>query len=341
MSPDRTTITRAEAIRRRKEEEQKRREQLTLRNVNKPKPAPAPRATARSKSAWTDVPKSASSVTTNRIRRSYDMAESAPFRQARRLNTPNLPGINIQMPRIRFGPRWISFFLTVLCLSILYLMLNTNPFIVYNSDISGNNRINAQEIQSVLGVENQSIVTINPTQIESNILAAFPDVSTVKVNLNIPNGVNVKIEEREPVAVWQQQSGETFWVDAFGYKFQQRGQVDGLPIIMAAGDPPVSIIENTDQVVGVKPFLPDDLSKTITALSMNLPEGSNLVFDPQYGLGWNDPKGWKVFFGHSYQESALKLQVYQIMLDHLAKENIQPTMISVEYPNAPFYRVEQ
>jgi len=110
---------------------------------------------------------------------------------------------------------------------------------------------------------------------------------------------------------------------------------------MAAGDPQVIPVENTEQFVGVKPFLPDDLSKTITALSMNLPEGSNLVFDPQYGLGWNDPKGWKVFFGHSYQESALKLQVYQIMLDHLAKENIQPTMISVEYPNAPFYRVEQ
>ena len=33
MSPDRTTITRAEAIRRRKDEEQKQREKLTQRNI--------------------------------------------------------------------------------------------------------------------------------------------------------------------------------------------------------------------------------------------------------------------------------------------------------------------
>jgi cell division protein FtsQ len=341
MSPDRTTITRAEAIRRRKEEEQNRREQLTLRNVAKPKPAPAAKTSARAKSGWSDTTRSVSPSATNRIRRSYDMAASAPFRQTRRAAVHNLPEINIRMPRIGYGPRWLSIFIALFCLLDLYFMLNSSPFIVSNAEISGNNRINTQEIQSVLGIENQSVVSINPTQIESNILASFPDVASASVSVDIPNGVHVMVEERVPVAVWQQQSGETFWVDSLGYKFQPRGQVDGLPIIMANGNPPVNPNEDSEKEPVLQPFLPADLSKTIEVLSQNLPQGSNLVFDPQYGLGWNDPKGWKVFFGHSYQDSTLKLQVYQSMLDHLAKENIQPAMISVEYPNAPFYRVEQ
>jgi hypothetical protein len=37
----------------------------------------------------------------------------------------------------------------------------------------------------------------------------------------------------------------------------------------------------------------------------------------------------------------LKYQVYQSMIDYLTKNNIQPNLISVEYPSAPFYRVEQ
>lgn len=341
MSPDRTTITRAEAVRRRKEEEQKRREQLTLRNVARPKPAPAPKPASRSGSNWFDSSRSASVATTNRIRRSYDMAASSPFQHTRRVNTSGLPHINFSMPHIGYGPRWLSFFIALFCLLDLYLMLNMSPFIVYNADILGNERVSAQEIQSVLGVENQSVVSINPTQVESNILAAFPDISAARVELNIPNGVTVSVQERVPVVIWQQQNGETFWVDALGYKFQPRGQVDGLPVIMAAGNPPMAVTEETETAVGAQPFMPVELSKTIEAVSLNLPEGSNLIFDPQYGLGWNDPKGWKVFFGHVNNDNALKLQVYQSMLDHLAKENIQPTMISVEYPNAPFYRVEQ
>jgi hypothetical protein len=75
-------------------------------------------------------------------------------------------------------------------------------------------------------------------------------------------------------------------------------------------------------------------------LSPLVPQDATLVFDPAYGLGWSDPRGWRVYFGHSDGDADLKYQVYQAMLDYLTKNNIQPTLISVEYPTAPFYRVE-
>ena len=40
-------------------------------------------------------------------------------------------------------------------------------------------------------------------------------------------------------------------------------------------------------------------------------------------------------------DNGLKIKVYQNMLDYLSKKKIKPVLISVEYPNAPFYRVEQ
>ena len=77
------------------------------------------------------------------------------------------------------------------------------------------------------------------------------------------------------------------------------------------------------------------------AISSYLPKGAQLIFDPQYGLGWNDPQGWKVFFGNSNDNIALKYQVYQSMLAFLGKKSLKPTLINVEYPNAPFYQMAQ
>ena len=343
MSPDRTTITRAEAIRLRKEEEQKQREKLVHRNVSKPRQAPAPKTPARPKTVSPAANHGAAQASTSRWQRRYDIAMSTPRGNAktgRAVHTSKAPVITFSMPHISYGPRWLSFFIALFCFLDLYLMLNMDPFIVHNAEISGNNRITTQQIQEVLRVANEPAATLNPEQIQVNILAAFPDISDAQVEVNLPNSVVISVEERTPVAAWQQ-DGQVVWVDAMGYAFPPRGKVDKLPTISAAGAPPAPAEIDPSQLIGARPFLPADLSKAIETLSPSLPQGAALVFDPQYGLGWNDPKGWKVYFGHSNGDNLLKLQVYKTVLEDLSKKNIQPILISVEYPNAPFYRVEQ
>jgi hypothetical protein len=353
MSPDRTTITRAEAIRRRKEEDQKRREKLTPKNVSNPKPAPTPKTNTRfakqiaERSKSLAKPKVASSTYTHSVSpapasrwsRRYDIAMSAPYGKSQNFNAPKVPSISFTMPHISYGPRWLSFFIALFCLVDLYLMLTIDPFIVHDADILGNKRVSTQAIQDMLRIANLPAAFLDPALIQTNILASFPDITTVKVEVNIPNSVVISIDERIPMAAWQQE-GQTVWVDALGYAFPPRGQVEKLPTITAKGAPPPPNIDPM-QPSGARPFLPTDLCKAIEILTPNLPQGAVLIFDPQYGLGWSDPRGWQVYFGHSIGNNATKLQVYQTMLDHLSKKNIQPILISVEYPNAPFYRVEQ
>jgi cell division protein FtsQ len=152
--------------------------------------------------------------------------------------------------------------------------------------------------------------------------------------------VIVTVSERQPVVAWMQ-DGQTAWVDAQGYAFPPRGQVDGLATVTSAGAPPIPANLDLNQKIGARPFLTSELSAAIVTLAPSLPEGASLIFDPNYGLGWSDPRGWRVYFGHSNGDATLKFQVYQSMVDYLTQQDVQPTLISVEYPNAPFYRVEQ
>jgi cell division protein FtsQ len=351
MSPDRTTITRAEAIRRRKEEEQKRRDKMAPRTTSKPKPAAKPKAAAKPKlkliparkpaarpKAERAAPRALSPVSTSRLRHRYDIAMSTPYGRAETYNRPKARAIS--MPKISVGPRLLSFLVAVLCATGLYYMFSMDPFIVKDASILGNSRVGVNQIASILGVANQPAALLNPAQIEYNILATFPDISTASVEVELPARVVVTVSERQPVVAWQQ-DGQTAWVDAQGYAFPPRGQVAGLVTVTSAGAPPTPTNVNIAQTVGARPFLTSDLSAAIVTLSPLVPQGATLVFDPAYGLGWSDPRGWKVYFGHSTGDAVLKFQVYQSMLDYLAKNNIQPALINVEYPNAPFYRVEQ
>ena len=63
-----------------------------------------------------------------------------------------------------------------------------------------------------------------------------------------------------------------------------------------------------------------------------------MIYDPKYGMGWQDPHGWSVYFGQNTQDIAMKEKVYQAILDTITKQGIQPTLISVEYLDAPFYK---
>ena len=359
MSPDRTTITRAEAIRRRKEEEEKRRGKIAPKPISKPKPAPKPKPVAKPKpkpksvvkpklisahkpaarpKAERAAPRSLSPVSTSRLRHRYDIAMSAPYNRAGSYNQPKAPAIS--MPKISIGPRLLSFLLAALCAAGLYYMFSMDPFIVRDASIRGNNRVGVQEIANILGVANQPAVLLNPAQIEYNILATFPDIASASIEIDLPARVVVTVSERQPVVAWLQ-DGQTTWVDAQGYGFAPRGDVAGLVTVTSAGAPPTPTNLDIAQTVGARSFLTSDLSAAIVTLSPLLPQGAALVFDPGYGLGWSDTRGWRVYFGHSNGDAAMKYQVYQSMIDYLAKHNIQPTLISVEYPNAPFYRVEQ
>ena len=90
-----------------------------------------------------------------------------------------------------------------------------------------------------------------------------------------------------------------------------------------------------------KPIADPELILTILNLANMTPAGTSIAYDPRYGLGWVDPKGWKVYFGFNMVGLDSKLAQYAGIVTNLSNQGIQPKIISIQYPYAPFYRLEQ
>ena len=78
--------------------------------------------------------------------------------------------------------------------------------------------------------------------------------------------------------------------------------------------------------------------QAILTLAPKIPAGMPMIYDPNYGMGWQDARGWSVYFGQTTRDVPMKLVVYQSIVDSLTSQGIQPTLISVEYLDAPFYK---
>jgi hypothetical protein len=114
----------------------------------------------------------------------------------------------------------------------------------------------------------------------------------------------------------------------------------GLLLVAALAAPPGGIAP-ADDPLSPPPFVSPDLVQAIQTLAPNAPPGAPLIYHPDHGLGWSDAQGWQVFFGVDAQDMALKFQVYQSLVLSLTGRNIYPAFISVEHPDAPFYRMAE
>jgi hypothetical protein len=263
-----------------------------------------------------------------RGRKGYDFAFSLG-RTSVRAPAINLPAL---------GSRWVSAGLTLLLGILLYTLWTANTFTVTAAEVSGNQRLDSTEVNAALGMVGQSIFKAVPSQIEKNLRAAFPDLERVSVRVGLPNHISVSLVERGPVLAWFQ-GDKTTWIDPSGVAFVPRGNVEGLIQVDASGDPPAPQVQDDSQesLLG-RPFMSPALVQAILALSPQIPDGAPMIYDPEYGMGWQDPRGWSVYFGQDTQDIEMKKNVYQAITDSFTRQGIQPTLISVAYLDAPFYK---
>lgn len=311
-------LSRAEQVRlRRRQDTQKRQKQSTLRATR-----PLPMVTSRNAAP-------VKRMTTPGTRRRFQAAFS-------------MPGIQVHMPSIsmpHFEPGWrlLSFFVSLLLGASLYLAWTLPVFRVVTANITGNQRISAGEINGVLNSTGQPVFMLLPADLESRLRINYPELASVKVAISLPNTINVNVVERQPVILWQQNGGYT-WVDGNGVAFRPRGTADNLINITALAAPAPGLPSTSDPLSPI-PYLTTDTVKAIRTLAANLPPGTAMIYDPRNGLGWTDSRGWQVFFGTDAKDMALKLQVYQSLVTSLSSRGITPAFISVQYVNAPYYRM--
>jgi len=251
-----------------------------------------------------------------------------------------LNGMGFSIQSLRGNWRVTSLLIAALLGLIIYVALTLPYLHVSSATVLGNNRLSAEDINAVLGVNGESIFMIRPEQVSTRLLMNFPEVESAQVHVYLPNQVQVTVTERQPVILWQQDGGMT-WIDSTGVAFRPSGLVTGLVMVNGLGMPPVVNDVPAEEQFGPKPFVQKELVAAILALAPSVPVDSTMIFDPRYGLGWKDSRGWNAFFGTSLKDMPLKARVYQSLVTSLIERGKIPVLISVAYPNAPYYRMSE
>jgi cell division septal protein FtsQ len=190
-----------------------------------------------------------------------------------------------------------------------------------------------------MGLTGQPIFKVKPMDLENRLRLNYPELVSVKVDVSLPNIVTVTITERQPVIRWEQGGGYT-WVSEDGVAFKPRGELSGLIPVLALSAPPVEGSVSTDPS-NPAPFISTEMVETLKGLSAHAPAGVPILYESGMGFGWNDPRGWRVYFGTKASDVELKMRVYESMVNSLTQRGIRPALINVVYPTAPYYRMIQ
>lgn len=270
----------------------------------------------------------------------------APARGSRRQYQAaiSMPGIEVRMPAINVTSqslkwRLISFALSTALLALLAMAWNSPFFQVSGVEVTGNARVTSAEIAGVLRATDQPSFLLVPANLERQLRINYPEIVSAQVRVGFPNTVSVQVSERTPVIAWQQGNAYT-WIDASGVAFRPQGTADNLVTVSSRQAPPAGAPSPIDPA-GPTPYLSTDLVQAIQQLAPNVPAGETMLFDPKYGLGWTDSRGWQVFFGNDNRDLGTKLKVYETLVTSLQKQGVIPAFISVQYANAPYYRMSQ
>jgi cell division protein FtsQ len=292
------------------------------------------------------------------------MVQRASQRPRLKLNVPlNRKGVEMRLPAIpMIRPSWrmLSGSLVLLLGILVIYMTTSTEFTVKSPTLKGFNRISSAEIDGALPLSNERIYTIDPQQAEAALQAAFPELKSVSVDVSFPAKVTIQGVERQPVVTWKYQD-MAMWIDNEGVLFPAHGDAQTIMTISSDGAPPMvqSLLKPNllsdvplDQVSGQtdaqkkedaknnQRFVDRNVLNSAILLYQQIPANSTVLYDKNHGLGWLDNAGWNVYVGFNLDQLNQKMLIYQKLVEKLKHDGIHPKMISIEYVNAPFYRLE-
>lgn len=312
-------LTRSEQVRLRREQESTKRMERIVKQATRP--APAVKTRARQNGAPKRKP-------VQNARRRYQISMPVARDEIR----------SFSIPRPRFGMRVISFVIAAILGTLLYLAYNLPYFRVVQAQITGNQILSSEELNAVVNVSGQPIFTLKPEDLETRLRLNYPELVFVDVTVSLPNVVSVNVVERHPVVRWEQ-GGSYTWISEDGVAFRPRGEIAELISVAAVSAP--SAAASVSDPLNPVPFISPEWVLALKGLAGHVPPGMSILYDAKYGFGWNDPRGWSVYFGTSASDVELKMRVYESLVNSLTQRGIRPALINVTYPTAPYYRMSQ
>ena len=297
------------------------------------------------------VPRRGGKKTTNRRR--YDVALGTAGAELR------LPAMAI--PRV--GWRVASFVLMLIFGFAFFWVWNSPQFTVSEDRVTvdGLQRVDKLSLLEKTGALNQPVFLMDVEKLEETLPEKIPALEKINISVGILGSVAFDVVERVPVLTWDQESiGQVSWVDDKGMLYPAIGSSEGLIYVQANARPPGPSVDetltaNAETIAATQSgekavsqsssgqLLEPELIAGLVYLQKNyLPAGTTLVYDGDHGFGWQDPDmGAMVYFGKKLDKVAMRYAVYQAIANMFSDKERKPVLISVEYLQAPFYRLEQ
>lgn len=262
------------------------------------------------------------------------VADSRPLPR-RRVDLPlkKTTGAEIRlpaMPAVHNKWRVLSGVLAVAILVGLVLIMQSSAFTVSEIQVEGLERYTEGEIAQAINITGSAIFFVNPERIKKDLELTYPGLSDIQVQVGWPASVTISLLERFPVLAWNW-DGHVRWVDKKGVAFEPLDL--GLDVVQVISPVLPPTVEDR--------FVDPRIVDMVTALAPYIPEGADMIYDQTHGLGWNDSRGWIVYFGFNDDDAEQKMSVYQSLVDYLEGKRISPRLINVEFIDSPYFRMEQ
>ena len=214
---------------------------------------------------------------------------------------------------------YVAILLMASSLALLSLLFTDAGFGVTQLTVSDNRYLATEQILEQAQVNHANIFGIDPQQVALRLKTMLPQLKAVHVRLGIPNQIEIRVEEREPVMIYGH-DGQGYWVDAEGHIFPTTTQRNDLPIL----------IDEDGSAQGESGLLDPTLWKTIRQISSTMPETQEFHYRQVYGLFFISPEGWRVYLGEPENIEA-KLSLWQTLHHQILQENRAVQVVDLRY----------
>ena len=250
----------------------------------------------------------------------------APKRITRRELDNSLMGRMISSRRARRLIASLSFGSIAILLVIVAAATFSPALAIKEIYVTGTDRIKPELISKALQSHLGTPLPLLGEKEVAQSLASFALIESFSATAVPPNGLQVKISERQPISVVNVK-GERWLFDPAGVRIAQASGLDALPEILISEDPRNS--QRYSNAIDVLMALPEDLLDQVEFIEAKSKD------DVQMSL--RSSRDQRIIWGDS-SESVLKSKVLQaLMVNH---RKTQSVTFDVSSPNAPVVRFD-
>ncbi len=215
--------------------------------------------------------------------------------------------------------------LTAVALCALVYLFASPQFFVYGAQVSGNERLSAQQVYDASGTDMMSIFFVAPRAVEERLLATLPGLRQARVALQLPARIEIGVQEKRARFVWEV-AGESCLADEAG-------------VVIGTGEAPGDAVR-IRVPESVVPAEGESLDRAVLATAERLSEllgVRTFEYTTRQGIGLRTEQGWPVYFGVG-DDLPQKVAVMRTVAAELAQEGVTPEFLDVSVPARPYYR---